>query len=155
MKLLAKPITEFTYEELQQLRSFVDGNEFRAQRDKLWDAHYKTVQEKAQKNRLAREKVKEREAEEYKYLKAFALWLNRDNLISFRGTKGSPYRKIVEINESTILGLVVNRRRDKNGNIVLSGNSSENGICNINGYMDKDGVWRDRKWIIELGKKLV
>ncbi len=74
--------------------------------------------------------------------------LEKDMIVSFKGTNGPAFRKIVEIRNITIVGLVISYHRTKK-EWILSGGASENGIENLKGYFADDGQFITRKQILE------
>jgi hypothetical protein len=150
-------------DELSQLRSFVNSQEFQSI---YWEKHESDRQAgllKYQKSRKAREERQAKlQTEVYPYLKQYCKeWIKPGDIVRFEGTKNSGIRKVVEITQHGIIGLVVTRI--KGGEPQLSGYSSENSfeklieVYKIDLGNDethtKIKCWYNRKSIVEFVKK--
>jgi hypothetical protein len=160
MKLLAKPITEFTYEELAELEGYIRSHEFISHKGKLWPDYSRKINDKFQKNRESRARIIEREASEFPALKAFVkTWIKQGSLIRLRGTKNRGWREVVRVEGNDIFGMCIygkGRNTPPATNFAYTGSSSSNQISNLIGFRNpEDGIWYNRKQIVEIGKKLL
>jgi len=160
MKLLAKPITEFTYEELAELEGYVRSHEFITHKGKMWPVYSQMLNDKAQKNRDARKKLQLKEENEFPAIKAFTdNYINKGSLIKLRNTKNSGWREVTKVEGNNIIGMCIHGKwsvSEPGEKFAYTGYSSSNHISNLVGFKNpEDGKWYDRKWIIETGKKLL
>lgn len=96
----------------------------------------------------AYQKAKEKKQKEAPRLIEFAkLTFKKDMILAFKGTHGSSYRKIVEVRDRTVVGLVIHYWAKRGW--VLEGGASENSIENLKGYFADDGQFIKRKQILE------
>jgi hypothetical protein len=150
-----------TADELSELRSYVNSNEFHEMYSKKYQADESARLKKFKAEKVARqERKKKLETEVYPYLREYCKnWIKPGDIIRFEGAKGGGVRKVVEItNYDTIIGLVVSRITKFEPQ--LTGYSSENSFDKlIEVYKhdlsnDKDGskCWFNRKSIVNFIK---
>jgi len=101
-----------------------------------------------EKNRAARERRKAKDKLDYPLIKEVVKYLKVGDLVSFKGTKGSPFRKIILIKEDTIIGSVVHWFKK---DWVIDSYSSENSIYNLTDVRI-DGQWASVKTLIKKAK---
>ena len=148
-------------DELSALRQFVNSQEFQ---EIYWKKHESDREAgllKYQKSRKARlERQAKLEAEVFPHLRTYCKqWIKPGDIVRFEGANGSGIRKVVEITQYGIIGLVVSRFR--NGEAQLSGYSSENSFEKLievfkedlgNNPTTKIKCWFNRKSIVEFVK---
>lgn len=145
-----------SYEKLNELRNFVCGYEFRDLIVKLYAEKSKKTREK---NRETAKKIKEREAAEYPAIIAFVKnHVKTDDIIKFKGASYNGIRKVIAVDNHSIMGHVVNRMKRIEGVLELktTGYTSTNGIDKLIGYYSEENrCFLSRKTIVELGTEIL
>jgi hypothetical protein len=156
-----KNYTKFmTCAELDELRRYFNSAEFNKIYFNKFEVSQKEAFTKFQQNKIKREAREKRlEVELYPHLIEYCKhWLTPGDIIKFEGASSGGIRKVVEITNHTVLGLVVSKIT-KDGP-RLSGYSSENSFEKLLGVYKTDlgnsetgtKCWFDRKSIVKFIK---
>ena len=162
-KLFTKHISQFSLDDINELISFVNSPAFRNRENELWADKRDEIRASYEKNKAVRDKAKEKlENEIAPALKKYAQnYLFMTDIVKFQGASSGGYRQIVQINESTILGLVVRWDRMKK-TWEPTGYYSENSIEKLSevylSSLDNNSpmlkkCWFNRKSIVEFINK--
>lgn len=176
--LLSKPIFQFSLQEIEDLRQFVNdsqrydlrshvsGNVMETAASELHDRYEKLRKEEIKKFHrqalLKRRNKAERDSIEVPVLNKFALSLKVGDLVKFRGTRGSPFRQVDNVlkyedgygsKRVKIVGWVMQRIC---GSVLeRTTYASDNDASNLTGWFDKvSQQWLDHKEIMEIAKSL-
>jgi len=158
MKLLAKPIAEFTTKDFDELEQYIRSSIYTEQKNRAWKANSEERDKLREKNYASAQRQKEKAAIELDAIKAFVKnWIKQGSLIRLRNTKNGGWREVVRVEGNDIIGMCIygrGRNSPPAEKIAYTGYSSSNNMNNlINYYNPDDGRWYDRKRILEIGKK--
>ena len=148
--LLVKPIERLTIKEYNDLTKLIDQYRSFFMTKTRDEANSKYL-----KGREAYERQKAKKAEERNYILRFVKeHLKAGDIVALSGTKGSRYRRLYKIEDSTLYGIVLSKDR-KTDEFVDTEYSSSNDIGKLTHWFDaNNGRWVDRKLMVHLGKTL-
>jgi len=160
--LLTKDLKDLTYDDIESIKKYMRSNDFTVHYNKLQQDKWVEDRVQADKNRVIREKAKEKAADLNKYVVAFVDEnVESGDFVGFHGTRSYPLRRVVEIVHGNIRGLIISRlgEQDKvTGKFdpKFTGYMSTDGIDRMRSWFDpKHNRWVKRPEMIEIGKKLL